>query len=143
MHKEGYYATKDQELEKRMRKNKVFKKDVKEEFIRSSGPGGQNINKVSTCVTLIHVPSGTRVKSQNERTQKSNRHKAWVRLVDKIEKSRKEEESLKKYNSEKKKRQNRKRSNLLKEKVLETKHKQSEKKKARKRINIQNLDQID
>ena len=40
------------ELDKLMRKLKIYKKDIKESFVRSSGPGGQNVNKVSTCVFL-------------------------------------------------------------------------------------------
>jgi len=142
MHQEGHYASKDKELEKRMKKNKVFKKDVKEEFVRSSGPGGQNVNKVSTCVMLAHVPTGIKVKCQKERTQKANRHKAWVMLVDKVEKAKKEEEALKKYSVEKKKRQGRKKPNVLKEKILDEKHKQSEKKTMRKKVDINKIDQM-
>ena len=139
MHKEGY-STKDKDLEKRMRKNKVFKKDVQEEFVRSSGPGGQNVNKVSTCVSLIHSPTGIRVKCQKERTQKANRYRAWVMLVEKIEKEKKEQDALKKFVFEKKKRQTRKKPDLLKEKILDGKHKQSEKKQLRKKIDIVEFD---
>ncbi len=53
------------------------KEDVVESFVRSSGPGGQNVNKVSTCVELVHEPTGIRIKCQKYRTQAQNREEAW------------------------------------------------------------------
>ena len=50
--------------------------DIKVEFFRSSGPGGQNVNKVETAVRLYHLPTGLIVVSQNGRSQQQNREKA-------------------------------------------------------------------
>ncbi|VAX36433.1 Protein chain release factor B, partial [hydrothermal vent metagenome] len=60
---------KQKDLRRKMHKLGIFEKDIKEKFIHASGPGGQNVNKVATCVTLVHVPSGTQVKCQKARTQ--------------------------------------------------------------------------
>ena len=58
----------------------LSKDDVVESFIRSSGPGGQNVNKVATCVALLHKPSGIIIKCQQFRTQSQNREQAWKML---------------------------------------------------------------
>ena len=125
---------KQKELRSLMRKAKVFEKDIKEDFIRSSGPGGQNVNKVATCVTLHHLPSGIQVKCQTERTQAMNRYLARMLLVQKIEKINQDLEQEKQQQIAKKKRQNRKRPRALKEKILEGKKRQSEKKVLRKKV---------
>lgn len=59
-------------------------KDVKEDFIRTSGPGGQNKNKVSSCVRLTHLPTGLQIVADGERTQYLNRQVAWRRLEEKL-----------------------------------------------------------
>jgi len=125
---------KQKELRSLMRKAKIFEKDIKEDFIRSSGPGGQNVNKVSTCVKLYHVPTGIQVKCQKERTQVMNRYLARELLLRKIEKINKLQQQEKQQALAKKKRQNRKRSRALKEKILEGKKRQSEKKVLRKKV---------
>jgi len=56
--------------------------DLDEQFVTSGGKGGQNVNKVATCVVLVHRPSGTRVKCQQERTQGLNRYLARKLLAD-------------------------------------------------------------
>ena len=125
---------KHKELRRLMRKAKVFEKDIKEDFIRSSGAGGQNVNKVSTCVTLHHLPTGVQVKCQKERTQAMNRYLARELLLKKIEKINALKLLEKQQLIAKKKRQNRKRPKALKEKILEGKKRQSEKKILRKKI---------
>ena len=131
---------KDQQLKMRMRNLGVDEKEIEESFVRSSGPGGQNVNKVSTCVLLMHRPTGLSVKCQESRSQGLNRFYARRLLLDKIEKMKNGFVEEKRKRIEKIKRQKRKRSKRAKEKVLELKKKQSEKKKSRQEINITNMD---
>jgi protein subunit release factor B len=107
--------------------------DFDEKFARSSGPGGQHVNKVSTAVTLRHVPSGVAVTVQDTRSQAMNRQLAWTRLLDAIEERRREERAARRSEIEKKRRQNAKRPRGLKERILETKRRRSAVKKMRAR----------
>ena len=63
----------------------IFEEDIEEKFIKSSGRGGQNVNKNSTCVQLKHLPSGIIVKYQKERTQNLNRFFARRSLIEKMD----------------------------------------------------------
>ena len=130
-------AEKEKAITARMLKLKVSESEFEESFIRSSGPGGQKVNKSSSCVYLVHVPSGLAVKCQRERSQALNRYLARRLLLDKIELKQKgfvEEERKKR---EKLRRQKRKRSKRAKEKILTAKHKQTEKKVLRSRVIIE------
>lgn len=109
----------------------IFEKDIVEKFIRSSGRGGQRVNKVSTCVYLKHIPTKIEVKCQKERSQALNRFLARRILTDKIEKEIRGKESEELQRIEKIRRQKRKRSKRAKLKILEEKRKQSLKKKER------------
>lgn len=114
-----------------MRRLGILEKDIEEHFVRSSGAGGQNVNKVSTCVVLKHVPTAIEVKCQMERSQAINRFLARRILTDKIEKmtlGRKSEAEKQRWKIRK---QKRRRSRRAKEKVLKEKHHQAEKKKLR------------
>jgi protein subunit release factor B len=68
-----------------MKNCKLSEKDIEEKFARSGGPGGQKVNKSSTCVHLAHRPSGLAVKMQKSRTQKLNRYYARKRLCELLE----------------------------------------------------------
>ena len=118
-------------LSKRMESLGIFEKDIVEKFIRSSGKGGQRVNKVSTCVYLKHLPTKIEVKCQKERSQALNRFLARRILTDKIEKEIRGKESEELQRIEKIRRQKRKRSKRAKLKILEEKRKQSLKKKER------------
>lgn len=78
-------SDKEKQLAERMQKLGVREQDIDERFVRSSGSGGQNVNKVSSCVMLLHRPTGIQVKCQQERSQGLNRFLARRLLLDKIE----------------------------------------------------------
>src|SRR3990170_6091425 len=77
---------KDRWLKERMETLGIHEKDIEEKFIRSSGKGGQKVNKTSTCVYLKHIPTGIEVKWMRERNQSLNRFLARRELVMRIEK---------------------------------------------------------
>jgi len=105
--------------------------DFEETFARSSGPGGQNVNKVSTAVTLRHTPSGAAVTVQDTRSQSMNRQLAWERLLDAIARRRDEERAAARSAREKKRRQNAKRPWGVKQRILDSKKKRGAVKKLR------------
>lgn len=72
-------------LEKRMTAAGIFKKDIEEKFIKSSGRGGQKVNKTSSAVFLKHIPTGITVKCGSDRSRHTNRFLAMRRLVEQIE----------------------------------------------------------
>ena len=129
---------KETALFKRMEELEISEDDLIEKFIKSSGPGGQKVNKTSSCVYLKHIPSGIEVKCQNSRSQSLNRFYARRELCDKIEEVILGEKSKKQREIEKIKRQKRKRSKRAKEKMLDEKKKQSNLKESRKKITEEN-----
>ena len=72
-------------LKERMETLGIYEKDIEEKFIRSSGSGGQKVNKTSTCVYLKHIPTGIEVKCMKERSQSLNRFLARRELLKRIE----------------------------------------------------------
>lgn len=129
-------SDKTKSLADRMLTLGVAESDFEESFIRSSGPGGQKVNKSSSCVYLIHIPTGLSVKCQRERSQSLNRFLARRLLLDKIEKQQKGFIAQEKEKLEKIRRQKRKRSKRAKEKILTAKHQQAEKKVLRGKVVI-------
>ena len=79
-------SEKERALLERMASLGVAESDLRETFVRSSGPGGQKVNKTSSCVQLVHIPTGLSVKCQRERSQALNRFLARRLLLDRIEK---------------------------------------------------------
>ena len=122
---------KEQALAERMERLGIREEDLVEKFIRSGGHGGQNVNKVATCVYLKHLPTGTEVKCQQERSQALNRYLARRILTDKIEAAVLGRQSAEEQRIAKIRRQKRKRSKRAKEKMLADKHRVGEKKKGR------------
>jgi len=129
--KYGVSPEKAKLLEEKMEKFGIKEPDIIEKFIHSRGHGGQNVNKVSTCVYLKHIPTGIEVKCQQERSQSLNRFFARRILIEKIENMVLGKKSMQEQEIEKIRRQKRKRSKRAKEKVLELKHIQSRKKQSR------------
>lgn len=108
--------------------------DFEETFIRAGKRGGQNVNKVSTCVVIRHRPTGLEVRCQRERSQALNRFLAKRLLVDKIEEFFLGLESARRRDAEKIRRQKRRRSRKAKKKMLEDKHRHSLKKGLRQKL---------
>jgi protein subunit release factor B len=125
---------KESALRIRMEHLGVREEEFRESFIRSSGPGGQKVNKTSSCVYLVHLPTGLSVKCQQERSQALNRFLARRLLLDRIERLQTGLVSAEKRRTEKIRRQKRRRSRRMQEKILEAKHLHSEKKTLRARV---------
>ena len=81
----GVTERKTQELQRRMHNCNLLEKDIEEKFVRSSGPGGQKVNKTSTCVHLKHIPSQLAVKVQKSRSQPLNRYYARKQICELLE----------------------------------------------------------
>jgi protein subunit release factor B len=113
----GVSVEKEEELLKKMDQLGVKEADIDEKFIRSGGPGGQNVNKVATCVQLKHLPTGITVKIQKDRTQGVNRFLARRSLLSKIEervsgKPAKEQIKIQKIQKQKKRRKRKTKAKL-------------------------------
>ena len=118
-------------LAQQMRRLGVEERDFEERFIRARGPGGQNVNKVATCVVLRHLPSGLEMRCQRERSQALNRFLARRLLLARLEAQRLGALSAEAQRIAKLRRQKRKRSRRAKEKMLAGKKHHAAKKSLR------------
>ena len=123
-------------LAERMQRLDIRDVDLEEIFARSSGPGGQNVNKVATAVTLRHRPSGISVTVQDSRSQAINRKLARERLLDTIESAREDQRVAEIAKREKERRRRSPRPAALKRKILESKRKRGELKKRRAKVKL-------
>lgn len=115
----------------RMRRLGIHPEDLAESFARSSGPGGQHVNKVSSAVMLKHIPSGLAVMVQDSRSQARNRMLALERLLDALERREHDARLAKRAAASQQRRRNSPRPPRLKQKILESKRKRSQLKKLR------------
>jgi protein subunit release factor B len=128
------HGDKAREIEERLLRLGVRPEDLDESFVHSGGKGGQNVNKVATCVVLVHRPTGIAVKCQRERSQGANRLIARRMLADKIEEVRLGAASRRQQEAERVRRQKRRRSRRAKQRMLREKHAQSDKKASRRPV---------
>jgi protein subunit release factor B len=120
------------ELTVRMTRLGIHETDLDESFIRGSGSGGQKVNKTSSCVYLLHRPSGLEVKCQRERSQAMNRYFARRELCDRLEARIKGAASARQQEAEKVRRQKRRRSRRAKARMLDDKRQHASKKALRR-----------
>jgi protein subunit release factor B len=128
---------KERALRARMEALGVRDGDLEESFVRSGGSGGQNVNKVSTCVVLRHRPTGLMVKCQRERSQALNRFLARRDLLDKIEERVRGRVAAVAAEVARIRRQKRRRSRRAKDKMLDDKRAHGEKKAARRAPSVE------
>jgi peptide chain release factor len=121
-------------LARRMAALGVRESDLEESFVRSGGRGGQNVNKLATCVMLLHRPTGIQVKCQSTRQQGLNRFLARDTLLTKLENLQKQREAEIRARQAQARRQKRVRSRGAKERMLADKARRSVKKSQRQRV---------
>ena len=125
---------KETQLADRMAALGVREADLEETFVRSGGHGGQNVNKTSTCVLLLHRPTGLQVKCQATRQQGLNRFIARRLLLDKIEARQTGVVEAERARIGKIRRQKRKRSRRARDRMLADKARHAGKKALRRRV---------
>ena len=106
------------EIERLMQEAGIFEEDLDERFILGSGSGGQKINKTSSAVQLIHLPSNTVVREQSTRSRESNRWFARRKLAETLLEKIMGEESKRRQEEAKIRRQKKRRSRKQKAKMV-------------------------
>jgi peptide chain release factor len=123
---------KETQLTERMARLGIREADLVEHFVKGSGKGGQKVNKTSSCVYILHRPTGIEIKCQRERSQSMNRFFARRELCDRIEERVRGVQSARQQTFERIRRQKRRRSRRQKERMLQDKHAHTQKKSLRR-----------
>ena len=124
----------DAALAARLAKLGVREEDLEESFTHSGGAGGQNVNKVATCVLLVHLPTRLRVRCEDARSQGANRTIARLRLAEKLEEKNQRDRLERKQAAEKVKRQKRRPSKAARKRNVESKRRKGETKRGRSAV---------
>ena len=124
----------ESQLLERMGRLGIRESDLVEKFVKGSGKGGQKVNKTSSCVYILHRPSGIEVKCQRERSQAMNRFLARRELCARLEERVHGAQSARRQEIERIRRQKRKRSRRQKERMLQDKRLHAGKKEMRRSL---------
>ncbi len=127
-------TARDPALQQRMTRLGLREEDLRVICTRSSGPGGQHVNKTDSKITITHTPTGISATSSDSRSQHTNRQLALERLVETFEKRRAEKRQEQKAAVSKSRRQKAKRSRTTKSKLVDGKRRRGETKKMRGRV---------
>jgi peptide chain release factor len=125
-------ADKEQGLRARMARAGIREEDVVEQFVKGSGPGGQKINKTSSCVQILHRPTGIEIKCQLGRSQAHNRLLARLELCRRVEARLQAAEAARRDAAERARRQSRRRSRTQRAIMLDGKRRHAQKKAQRR-----------
>jgi protein subunit release factor B len=117
-----------------MRQLGLRPEEFQELFSRSGGPGGQHANKVSTAVTLVHLPSGISVTVQDTRSQYRNRQLAIHRLMSLIEHRRTQEMAKRRAEIEQRRRRSSRRPQSLRREIRKSKERRAAIKRTRGKV---------
>ncbi len=129
------HPEKTTDLQRRMAALGIRDADLVERFIRGAGPGGQKVNKTSSCVYLLHRPSGIEIKCRRERSQAMNRFLARRELCDRLEERLKGAVSARRQEIEKIRRRKRQKSRRQKLRMVADKRHRGDIKSLRGRVN--------
>ena len=124
----------DEALEARLLRLGVRDRDLEERFVAGTGPGGQRINKTASSVTLLYRPAKIEVHCQDSRSRSTNRYLARLRLCEKLEELRRQEQAEKARLRAKRRYQKRRRTAGEKARVRRQKQIRSDKKRLRGRM---------
>jgi protein subunit release factor B len=130
----GFPLQIEQDVRRRLAALGVPPADVEERFVRGTGPGGQKINKTSSCVWLRHGPTGIETRCQRERSQVVNRALAWAELCAKLEERKRVAAAARQDEQAKNRRRNRQKSRGQKARMIQSKKHRAGIKSSRGRV---------